>query len=241
MKKFIQVLVLILIIPFHGKSQQLGAGFQSGFGTFSMTDLKSFNTAVIGDLPFDSKTVHDFPMYLFYRPYILMNIWRISFGPVYIFQSTGSRVSAKDYSGEYRFDMILNSHAPGIYTEGLLKSPGRFQYSIYSIFGGLFSNMKMIEYLKVWDEIVTNSNIKFKAKNLFLESGFNIRYPVKFLEIGINAGYQFRLGGKPFYFENNKEAQLINIRTGDPVRAGWNGLRIGLSISYALKSAGKSR
>jgi len=35
------------------------------------------------------------------------------FGFVYTFQTTGSRVSSVDYSGEYRFDTKINCNSPG--------------------------------------------------------------------------------------------------------------------------------
>ena len=235
MKKVFHIVILILISTLQGNSQQLDAGIQAGFGTYSMKDLKMINSTISSDLPFDTKVVEDFPIYFYYRPYILVNTRYVSFGPVYTFQSTGSRVSGKDYSGEYRFDMMVNSSAPGIYGEVYLKPVNKVQGSVYTIFGGLFSNLKMNEYLVVQDEVMTDDDYSFKSSNFFLEPGFNLRYPVKFLKLGINAGYLFQFGGKSFYFADNKDAELINNKTGDPVKSGWNGFRIGLSVSCILK------
>ena len=234
MKKIIPVIFLLTMISIKGNSQQFSAGFQSGIGTFSMQQLKKLNEAAMKVLPFDTKVVENFPIYFYYRSSILMKIKRISFGPVYTFQSTGSRISGKDYSGEYRFDMIINSSAPGIYAEVDFLEQNKLQFSFYSIFGVLLSSLRMKEYLYILEETVTDNNYKFKAFNMFAEPGFRLSYPVKFLDVGINAGYQIQFGNKSFYFIENKNAKLVNPESEDPVKPGWNGFRFGLSVFYTF-------
>lgn len=239
MKRVFYIAFLILLIPLQGKSQQIDAGFQAGMGTYSMQELKDFNEIAKQQIPFDTKIVEDFPVYFYYRPFILVKIKNVSFGPIYTFQSTGSRVSGKDYSGEYRFDMIINSSAPGIYGEANFYHLDNVQFSLYSIFGVLLSNLKMNEYLNVLEEVVTDDTYKFKTFNLFLEPGIRFSYPVEFLNIGINAGYQVQFGNKSFHYADNKDAELINPENGDPVKPGWNGFRFGLSISCHLPLSSK--
>jgi len=239
MKQVFLIVILILILPLQGKSQRIVAGIESGMGAFSMKGLKEFNEIGMQEVPFDTKVVEDFPMYFYYRPYILLNINNVSFGPVYTFQSTGSRVSAKDYSGEYRFDMIVNSSAPGIYGEVNLYQFNKIHSTLTSIFGFLFSNLRMKEFLKVQEEVLTDESYKFKSFNLFLEPGFKISYPVRFLNFGINAGYQIQFGIKSFHLTDNKDAKLINPESGDPVKPDWNGFRVGLSVSCLLPLSSK--
>ena len=109
MLKIFPIIALFVITSLAGYSQSLDAGFQLGTGFYSMSGLKSINNEVVRSLQFDSEIVSDFPPYFAYRPFILFNFGSYKFGIRYTFNSTGSRVSSKDYSGEYRFDMKIRS------------------------------------------------------------------------------------------------------------------------------------
>jgi len=204
-----------------------------------MTDLKELNEIAVRLPPFETKLVHDFPAYFYYRPFILLKLKRISFGPVYTFQSTGSRISARDYSGEYLLDMVVNSNGPGIYDEIVLYDLYNLQYSFYSTFGALFSNLKMKETLVVNDESLTDDKYKFKSFNYYLEAGLKISYSYQFLDFGFSAGYQIQVGDGSFRYSENDDMKLINTENNNPVRPEWNGFRAGLSISYCFPQSTK--
>jgi hypothetical protein len=239
MKRIIHIAILILLLYIKGNSQEISAGLQSGIGTYSMRDLKNINEIIIRELPFDTKTVANFPPFLYYSAVIKKQIRNVNLGIVYSFQSTGSRISGRDYSGEYRFDMIINSSAPGIYDEFILPSQGKAQFSFFSIFGVLFSKLKIDEFLTVLDNNVTDDTYRYKALNYYLEPGFSFSYPIKFLKIGINTGYLIQLRNRSFYSVENKNYMLLNPQSGDLVRPGWNGIRAGLSVIYTFPGKGQ--
>jgi hypothetical protein len=199
-----------------------------------MSQLKTINDLVKHDLPFDTKTVANFPPFLKYSIAFLFKSGKISLGPLYTFQSTGSRVSGKDYSGEFRFDMVINSSAPGIYGTVELLQENKMIISFYSVFGTLFSNLKTSELLQVQETRMIDETFKFKCFNLFAEPGIFISYPVKFLNIGFNTGYLIQFGNKSFHYRDNKDIKLVNPVTGNPVKPGWNGLRVGLSSFFTF-------
>jgi len=239
MKQIYYTLLLGLILPLNGNSQQFETGIESGVGSFIMEELKEFNDVVTYTIPFNTKIVEDFPMYFFYRPYIYLKIKNISFGPIYTFQSTGSRISAKDYSGEYRFDMIINSHSPGIGSEVSLIKLHNIKFSVSSAVAVMFSNLRIKEYMEVLEDVMVKEAYDFRSVNMFFEPGVKFSYPVQFLNIGINAGYLFQIGNKSFYSVDNKEAGLINPESGEPVKPGWSGFRAGLSVSFCFPHSQK--
>jgi hypothetical protein len=234
MKRIIHIAFLVLMIFPKGNSQEISAGLQSGIGTYSMRDLKNINEIITMELPFDTKTVANFPPFLYYSAVIKKQISNVNLGIVYSFQSTGSRISGKDYSGEYRFDMLINSSAPGIYNEFILASQGKSQISFSSIFGVIFSRLKINEFLTVLDENVTDNTYRYKAVNYYLEPGFSFAYPVKFMKIGINTGYLIQFRNNSFYSVENKNDILLNPQSGDLVRPGWTGIRAGLTVIFTF-------
>ena len=239
MTKVSYISLLFLLVTIPCKSQQIETGVQGGLGNYSMTDLKELNEIVVRHTPFDTKMVHDFPAYFYYRPFILLKLKKISFGLVYTFQSTGSRISARDYSGEYLLDMVVNSSGPGIYDEIVLYGHNNIHYSFYSTFGALFSNLKMKESLVVNDESQTDEKFKFKSFNYYLEAGLKISYSYQFLDFGFNAGFQIQAGDGSFRYSENEDVKLINTENNNPVRPEWNGFRAGLSISYRFPQSSK--
>jgi hypothetical protein len=70
--------------------------------------------------------------------------------------------------------------------------------------------------------------------NYYFEPGFSYSYPVKFLKIGINAGYLIQFRNNAFHTAGNKNEILTNPQSGEPVVPGWSGVRAGLSVVYCF-------
>ena len=232
-KKYILTIILVFT-AICGYSQKFGVGFQVGHGSYSMSGLKSINSYVVHNVPIKTKIVSDFPAYWYYKPSISLNYENFSIGLLSIFQSTGSRVSAKDYSGEYRFDLKVKSHNPGIYGETALFTKPKMQLTISSIVGVSWSKLKMEEYTIIYDEVLTNEKIDFKAFSYYVEPGFNFYYRIYFMIVGINAGYFLPLEKEEFYTNDNKDHMLMSPQTNQPIKPDWNGFRVGLSFRYVL-------
>ena len=234
MKYFI--LLLFVLFGSQSWSQSYKFGMQWGIGSYSMSDLKTINDLATPNIPFDTKIVSNFPLFFYYRPTFLMVFDDYSVGLVNTFQSTGSRISAKDYSGEYRFDMKVNSNCPGIYFERNISSYNNVQVLFYTILGCSFSKLTINEYYNVFDSTITNDNIKFKSLNFYCEPGINLKYPMKPFCIGLNSGYFVSFGKQAFYTDNNKDHILSNSRSNKPITPDWNGFRLGLSLYYILNN-----
>jgi len=234
-------LFLMLIFVFNNlHSQELVLEYHQGLGSYSMTDLKSLNETVKESLPFDTKIVDDFPMYWYFRPGISWRIKHFEIGCIYQYQSTGSRISVKDYSGNYHFDTQVSSHTPGIKMGYMILENKILSLKIYSIGGIIFSKLKLDEYLEIYEEPLLSEEVGFKGQNYYVEPGITMSHTFRFLELAFNLGYNFQLGNQAFYVQNNKDAILQNIKTREPIKPGWTGIRIGLSVSYSIKTKNKN-
>jgi hypothetical protein len=121
MKKVLVSLMSVLF-PVFLWSQELAIGFQYGFEGNSMFELHNLNSGIITTIPFDTKVVSDFPGYWYYQPALKLAFKKFGIGINYSYNSTGSRISGKDYSGEFRFDLRLNKKSPGVFIEYYLYS-----------------------------------------------------------------------------------------------------------------------
>jgi hypothetical protein len=216
-------------------SQELKIGMKTGIGTYSMSDLKKLNSEVQKLYPFDTKIVSNFPPYFYYEPELLLNSNKVSFGLVYSFQSTGSRVSAKDYSGEYRYDMKINSNSPGIYMDVEMWSKHEFSLSLYLTSKATFSKLRTSEYFMLLESLLINEISKYRAMNYNFEPGIILTRSVSHFTFGINAGYSIDFWEKSFHNTANKEIILINPESQKKVKPNWSGFRLGLSASVSLK------
>jgi hypothetical protein len=214
----------------------LNLGYQIGFGTYSMNSLKNINDQISESLPFDSKVIDNFPRYLYFRPSVCLESAKHTIGFIWTFQSTGSRISAKDFSGEYRFDTKVRSTAPGIYGDIKIFSHKKSRLCIYSIVGLVFSKLNTHEFVTLKSGQGENQSIDFKALNYFLEPGVVYSYSIGSFSVGLNAGYFITFGSQAFYRDDNKKNTLYDSKNQQDVRPDWNGIRAGFSILYSFRS-----
>ena len=236
-KAYLSILFFVALMS-GVRSQSLEIGFQSGIGTYSMKGLKNINNSRQESLPFEAEQISDFPAYLYYRPYLEFKFKKFRMGIVNTFQSTGSRLSARDYSAEYLLDMKVKANTPGIYGSIDLLPSERLDVALSSIFGLAFSNLEIDEYFVLSDINILDTNYKLKAMNYFFEPGFNLSYPVGAFGFGTYFGYLLQFGKQPFHLGDNKDNALYDDKTGKTVGPGWNGLRAGLSVSFRIKIPG---
>jgi len=234
MRRFVLFIYLSFVTFNHILSQEVKIGIETGIGTYSMSDLKKINSEVQKIYPFDTKIVSDFPPYFYYQPVLSIKSGKISFGFVYSYQSTGSRISAKDYSGEYLFDMKVHSSSPGIYTDVDMWSKYGFSLSIYLTSKATFSKLRTNEYFTLLDSLLTNNISNYRAINYNFEPGISLTRSVSHFTFGINAGYSVDFWEKAFHNTANKEIILINPGTGKKIKPNWSVFRFGLSVIINL-------
>jgi hypothetical protein len=228
--KFLLPLAILLFCSVRLYSQDIRLEMAAGLGTYSMSSMKDLNTALLPD--FDAKVVSNFPAYPFFRPGLIFTWTRFSAGLEYTRQSTGSRTSARDYSGEYRLDMLVQSNNTGLSLgwELMLKNKCRFEAELKG--GAAFSHLKIDYSLELNSQLVESNSEQMDAVQYYFEPGISFDYALLAdLRLGIYGGYYLDTSNKAF----KGDFDLVNPDTGEGVGPQWKGLRIGITVGYTLK------
>ena len=236
MKKVFLSLVILISTGFLW-SQEVKTGIQYGIAFSSMEELRVLDLQIKATIPFSTKIVADFPGYWYYKPMIKLAYKKFSVGIEYTFNSTGSRISGKDYSGEYLLDMRIRRNSPGIFAEYYLHSFKNFGIWISSSGGILFTSLTLKQDLSVINTSLTNNSFSFKAKNYFFQPGAKLVYPWHSFDFEFNAGYLIELGSGALHEEKDSRQLLVNMVSDEPIKPGWNGFILGFTINYTLKKS----
>lgn len=210
------MLLLFISVCSAAFAQNIKFGVQFGIGTYSMTKLKDLNTTVLESLPFEAKIVSNYPPYFYYKPAFLFSFYRMNLGLKATYYSTGSRISSKDYSGEYRFDSKVSCLVPGVYADFyLFRLFKECRVAAFSEGGIIFSKLGFTESLVVDNQEIINKSFDDKFKEYYVEPGLKFEfqtYPSVMLELNMSYFVQF---------------------TGEGLVSqgpDWRGLRLGLSV-----------
>ena len=184
--------------------------------------------------------VSNFPPYLYWRPSLTFYTGKMAFGFFLNLQSTGSRVSASDYSGEYCFDMRIKGYGPGLNVAYNI-----IEFSDFKVWGNLaqgfnYTNMNMKEYFELLETTYIDEKIKLNAYNGFIEPGLRLDYklnnvPFYLLKpclLFFNLGFQFQLLGKQLYYQQPEN--IYHDSWGYTLKPDWSGLRVSLGLSLPL-------
>jgi hypothetical protein len=190
-------------------------------------DLKQLNTDVVKSLPFNVRTINDFPPYFSYGGYVLCVLSpKFSIGSSYQFYTTGSRLGAKDYSGIYSFDQIISAHSLGILTELMMIKSEKSVVYFETTVGFHLANWKMEENYNISGQ-EENSKEKLIAMKPFIYPGLKCSIPItSSFGIAVKAGYSFDLAGK-FRPESNPKVK-------SNTKVSFSGPRLTIAFEYEL-------
>jgi hypothetical protein len=215
-----------LVIRSSGQQIKIEGGY--GLGSYTMTDLKKMNTSVLETLPVEAGITDNFPV----RPYYYLSI-DYNFNPGFSigltgnYNTTGSRISYKDYSGELIFDNILSSYSPGIQLSVALVDK-KFKISEVNNISCSLSRLKIKEKV-----ISSSEEYKYKSNSIQFEPGIKVSFPFSRFEIGAKAGYLLDLKGIN-RLKGDRDTILKDTKTGDEIKTNWSGFRISISIAMTI-------
>jgi hypothetical protein len=213
-------------------AQDIRLGFQTGCGFYNMSSLKTITQKSFSQLPFDAKIISNYPPYLYYQPMIKFAYKNFEFGLLYLFQSTGSRISSKDYSGEYRLDTRINSNSPGVIINWTIKDYKIIKLGFSLNSGVNFSELTINESLLV-DTISSSSNYRLTAGSGYFEPGIYFIYPRNRISLELNIGY-FKEIFKNDYTLMDGDHGKIPVKKEFTYFDMWDGLRLGVTFSYTI-------
>jgi len=232
--KFAAVSMLaVLLLQADLAGQELRASFTAGVGTYRMQSLKTYIEIVNESLPFSPDLVDAFPPSLWYSAEVAVSRGDFSWGLAVSYNSTGSRVSLKDYSGEYLSDRMLSAISPGFTAEYLLPPlAARITLTPGAILGVTFSTMKVDETLVVDEEFIDDNHEDFGAFSLYSGPSLSLAWAMtSAVSLELQTGYILNYGIGRFKPKKERDSWSGSYE----IHPDWNGLRCGLSLCIAFR------
>lgn len=225
MKKITLILLLLICLTSLAPAQKIKFEAAYGLASYSMNDLKLGNDMILKELPVKGEITDDFPSLPFESVAI-----SAQFGKVLIIGLTGthnttaSRISYKDFSGEFKYDLRLTSWAPGVRIGANI-----FQRKI--AVSGIADVAYSFTSLAT-DEIMLTFSEKrsFRSNSFTVLPQIRLSRQIKKFEIGLNGGYLYDFGGA--YISGGEK--LINTKTQEQVSNNWSGYRFMLNLGYCF-------
>ena len=149
MKRKIAFIAAFLLYISSLVAQDVKIGLQTGYGFYNMTTLSSLTNDILQQLPFDAKIISNYPPYIYYQPRVIFSSNNLEYGFSYTFLTTGSRISSKDYSGEYKFDTSIDGNCLGFILGSKSNTFERFNFGYSLTMGVNFTTFKVMEILKI--------------------------------------------------------------------------------------------
>lgn len=227
MKKII--LFFTFSVALNGYAQQGKIFIETNYNTFSHSGLSDFQQEFKADLNnVPLKTIDDFPANIGFT--IGYEIIDANTALFLSYNSTGGKLSYSDYSGVVRLEEALNAITlGGIYYVNLSKQKNfRIGFKGFT----MISSLNIDSYSQIFDNI-EQSTVDFSSFDFGLGAQLNYEYPISFLILKANIGFDLVLGTK-LKFSENSEAYLIN-NANQEVNTGWSGLRTGIGIAFPIQ------
>lgn len=227
------LIALIVFIPFSSAlSQTWQIGIGSGKLIYSQKTLKAFNEGISILLPFETAITDDFPATPFFRGEAGYNFKKFLLGVNYTYNSTGSRLTSSDYSGNYYFDVILTGHITGISCGYYISMKNNWKLYYMADLGTIFSSLKLSESITIGDFYDHEEKFIFGTTSFFAKPHFRLSYELYKIKVSLSGGYLIDFKA-PFHLKDEKESKLLQLR-GEDVKSSWNGFNAGLNVYFVL-------
>lgn len=237
LKKYIISLLMLTSTQVFG--QNIVLRMESGLGKFAMDDFRSLNASKLTALQFPAKLTSDFPSYLYYKPSAGVVLSNVELGLSCGYQSTGSRISAFDYSGEYRFDITLHSFTPAAYASFKATKVGPIGVNIGFTFGAEYSKFKSSEFYLLQGEGLKNELFRSSVSNLFSEPSVIVSYPYNSFGLSFTVSYYISIADDPVKITTIEQNFMGTFTRVSKYETDWSGYRVGLSLSYTFMRESK--
>lgn len=228
------LLFSILLGCFILKGQSSIEGHVS-YGTYLMPDLKEIlkdNTEALGN---STEVVYNFPPYWGYEfgyKYKFKNVlykFDMVFGMVASYNSTGGRLSAKDYSGEILQDMLVNVVAVGPNVRFIESGEKKWKM------GFEFATLAGVTTLTTENSLrVGNINDSDKTRNTYISTLIDTYWVTEYslsedISFVSRFGYQIDVSLASEY-----DTPSYSSYTGQRMQPDWTGLRGSVGVSYSF-------
>jgi hypothetical protein len=233
--KLIRILFVLVLIAASVSSNAQKVFISSGYGTYAMTELKSFQSELAADinLPVALSQGNTFPGYFNFEFGFSHKTGHFLYGAYLGYGSTGARTGYDDFSGHYYIDQEIKYFSFGG-SLGYIKElkEGKLFLELDTRPGIFVNRLGIFERVNVG---TTNSefSLDFESINVALQPSISLNR--NFSKFGIQAllGYHISMIKGNLYLIDDTEAFLLNNK-GNKIQANWTGLRCSLGFSILL-------
>jgi hypothetical protein len=228
------IIVVLLLIASNVLAQPRFT-LRSGYGTYSMKQLKSFQAELKSQFTMPSEATEQFPGYIYFEGSFSLPVGqRINLGHDFTYGSTGGRIHYSDYSGALRADQLLNFSSFGTHATVRL-SPAEqtvlLEVSLKASY--IISNLELQFYQSIAGQ-TESEKFNFRSINGALQPDFSISKKFGRLGIHVIAGYSFTVLKGKLFLNDSDENFLLG--PGDKaVKSEWDGVRLGFGVHYFFK------
>lgn len=234
--QYIGVFVLFLInMQGWAQAGEFRASYHLGAGQFMMQELKSLNSERLEGIAVNAKILQNYPIYLTHTLVVSQNFSDFHrLGLSFEHQSTGSRISYKDYSGELTLDTRLTANSIGMFYEGYIAEKKGIDLACGSYLYLNFSSLQFDNFIRVNSE-TQSEKINFNSQGISLQPFFSASKQIKSFILGTELSAYLNIISRDLYLQQNKDATLVN-NDGNTIRPDWTGLRFKARISYIFSN-----
>ena len=228
-------LFLFMISVAHAVSAQFSLSMNTGYASYKMEDLKSFQDQMSASFPLQGEITASFPSYWVYD---LSARWMYPtkvVGASFTYGSTGGRVYYSDYSGKIGSDQLLSFYD----YSGSIGMQKSFMKGHLSLLGELkpgltFSHLELTRY-ESYSGVAYSSKANYKGLNVVVQPA--VTAIARFGQFGINVFFSYNA---TLFKGNLNEAgsndSYLSLNQ-NPVHVDWSGWRMGGGLSLFFKEA----
>lgn len=233
MKKVILLVTLLQFILTNLSTAQTKLYAEIGYGGYDMPGMIDFQNGLKDQIPVNARTVEEYPDFMNLSLYSRITLDSVfSIGPFIRYQSTGGRVSYKDFSGSITLDNNISAFALGATSEMILQRK-KMSYLALNLNAGVFFTQDKFEYKTLIYDEQESTSLVFNSTNFFLEPGVNYNLQlIHPLNIFVAAGYCIDIGAN-LSPSGNRRAILANSE-GQNVKSSWTGYRFGVGLMITI-------
>lgn len=226
-------LLFLSLLSHIANAQFIRLSYGSGVGTYSMKPLKELSRYSIQNLPFAAKVTDNFPVTMCHEVTLSLSVRRFGIGFSYDYNTTGSRISYKDYSGQYTDDLSLEAHLPSLFINYITIQYHKLDVEIQARAGFIATNINSNTLVKI-DEESTENHLYVTSNSWFVNPGVGVVYkPFSIINFGLNAGYLYDFEGE---IKKDNELKFINPESKKTVKTNWSGLRVNISLMVNIEN-----
>ena len=226
--------IVVLCICAFQVSAQFNLEFHTGYGSYSSSDLKTYQTSFANGYLVGGKVLESFPAFWYYGVDAKWNLSNTQVGLSLSQGSTGGQYYYADYSGTFKEQQLLKYKAMRILTAARFPfNNGKTSVLVDPRFGLAFATLQVNRTINATDgsqSFMTQESARYKAVNPFCEPTLSLSQ--RFGPVGVNifVGYHLDLSSDVYRKSSVYPLTLQNGR--NDVALNLSGLRVGGSIGF---------